>query len=66
MPLWAHQSLIKTNTTMTEITALRNGKICYHSVEPRLLTEAQVKADLRAMYANSEDYTIIIQYSHGK
>lgn len=26
-----------------------NGKIVYHSVEPRLMTEAQVRQDLEAM-----------------
>lgn len=26
-----------------------NGKIVYHSVEPRLMTEAQIRQDLEAM-----------------
>ena len=53
----------QSNTIMTEITAIRNGKIFYHSIEPRKMTEAQVKQDLEAWKVDTTNCTILIQYN---
>lgn len=63
MPLWTHQSPIKTNTTMTEITILRNGKIVYHSIEPLKMTETQIKQDFENYGVKTDGCTVLIQYS---
>lgn len=64
MPLWTHQSPIKTNTTMTEITAISRmtGKISYHATFPRKITEAQIKQDLQGMRVTDEKHIILISY----
>lgn len=38
----------------------RNGKIVFHSVEPRLMTEPQVKAELKRWRVNPEHNIHII------
>ena len=48
---------------MTEITILRNGKIVYHSIEPRKMTEAQVAQDFKDYGVKTEGCTVLIQYS---
>ena len=48
---------------MTEITAIRNGKVVYHSIEPRKMTEAQVQEDLKKWCVDTCNCTILIQYS---
>ena len=57
------QSQTKTNTIMTEITAIRNGKIVYHSIECRKMTEEQVQQDLKAWHVDTTNCTILIQYN---
>ncbi|MBR5821326.1 MAG: hypothetical protein IKY51_00565 [Alistipes sp.] len=49
---------------MTEITAINRmtGKISYHATFPRLITEAQVKQDLRGMHVTDEKYIIFITH----
>lgn len=41
----------------------QNGKIIYRSVEPRLMTEAQVRADLDAWCVRKYSYIQVI-YDH--
>ena len=57
-------SPIKTNTTMTEITAISRmtGKISYHATFPRKITEAQIKQDLQGMQVTDEKHIILISY----
>lgn len=48
---------------MTEILVFdANGKIVYRSVEPRRMTEAQVKADLDAWAVDTENRRVMITY----
>lgn len=48
---------------MTEILVIdANGKIVYRSVEPRLMTEAQVRADLDAWAVDTENRRVMITY----
>lgn len=56
----SHQKI----TIMTTINVFdMNGKIVYHSVEPRLMTEAQVRADLDAWGVKKYGFVQII-YDH--
>lgn len=48
---------------MTEITILRNGKIVYHSIESRKMTEAQIRKDFQDYGVKTEGCTVLIQYS---
>lgn len=48
---------------MTEILVMdANGKIVYRSVEPRLMTEAQVRADLDVWAVDTENRRVMITY----
>ena len=48
---------------MTEITILRNGKIVYHSIEPRKMTETQIKQDFKNYGVQTDGCTVLIQYN---
>lgn len=46
---------------MTEINVFdANGKIVFRSVEPRLMTEAQVQKELKAWSVNTENRRVVI------
>ena len=64
MTLKAHISQPKNLITMTTINVFdMNGKIVYHSVEPRLMTEAQIRQDLDAWGVNKYGFIQVI-YDH--
>ncbi len=49
---------------MTEINVFdRNGKIVFRSVEPRLMTEEQVKEELRKWHVNTENERVQVIYN---
>ena len=49
---------------MTEINVYdRNGKIVFRSVEPRLMTEPQVRAELKNWCVNTENHNVQIIYN---
>lgn len=48
---------------MTEILVFdANGKIVFRSVEPRRMTEAQVRQDLDAWCVDTENRRVVITY----
>jgi hypothetical protein len=49
---------------MTEINVFdRNGKIVFRSVEPRLMTEEQVEAELEKWQVDTTDRKVMITYN---
>lgn len=49
---------------MTEISVIRNGKVVFHSVKPRLMTTPQVHSELQKWAVDTTDAQVFVQYNH--
>ena len=47
---------------MTEINVFRRGKVVFHSIEPRLMTEPQVQSQLKAWKVDTDHAFVQIIY----
>ena len=49
---------------MTEVSVIRNGKVVFHSVGPRLMTSPQVHSELQKWAVNTYNAQVLVQYNH--